>query len=103
MERDSLIAHGASMFLKEKLFLLSDKYKMPVCDQCGLIGHPNQLKCKSCSDGNLYMVDVPYACKLLFQELQAMNIAPRVRIKESKETEENKEKKQINKLNKVFK
>jgi DNA-directed RNA polymerase beta subunit len=81
MERDSLIAHGASSMLKEKLFLLSDKYKMPVCDKCGLIGHPNKLECKSCDGGKLYMVDVPYACKLLFQELLAMNIAPRVRVK----------------------
>jgi len=80
MERDSLIAHGASMFLKEKLFLLSDKYKMPVCDNCGLIGHPNRDSCKACENGKLYMVDVPYACKLLFQELLAMNIAPRVRV-----------------------
>ena len=82
MERDSLIAHGASMFLKEKLFLLSDKYKMPVCSSCGLIGAPNRDKCKSCSDGDLYSVDIPYAAKLLFQELMAMNIAPRVRVKE---------------------
>ena len=82
MERDSLISHGAAMFLKEKLFLLSDKYRMPVCDTCGLIGHPDKLKCKSCPAGTLYMVDVPYACKLLFQELQAMNIAPRVRVKQ---------------------
>jgi len=81
MERDSLIAHGASSFLKEKLFLLSDKYKMPVCNKCGLIGHPNKLECKACQ-GKLYMVDVPYACKLLFQELLAMNIAPRVRVSE---------------------
>ena len=81
MERDSLIAHGASSLLKEKLFLLSDKYKMPVCDKCGLIGHPNKLECKSCEGGMLHMVDVPYACKLLFQELLAMNIAPRVRVK----------------------
>ena len=82
MERDSLIAHGASMMLKEKLFSLSDKYKVPVCNKCGLIGHPNKEYCKACPEntGVLHMVDIPYACKLLFQELLAMNIAPRVRV-----------------------
>ena len=54
---------------------------MPVCSECGLIGHPNKDTCKSCPTGKLAMVDVPYACKLLFQELMAMNIAPRVRVK----------------------
>ena len=80
-ERDSLIAHGASMLLKEKLFDLSDKYKMPVCSVCGLIGHPNKLNCKSCK-GELRTVNIPYACKLLFQELMAMNVAPRINVKE---------------------
>ena len=82
MERDAIIAHGASAFLKEKLFTTSDKYQMPVCDKCGLIGWLNMSVCKSCKDksGTLHMVDIPYACKLLFQELLAMNIAPRVRV-----------------------
>jgi DNA-directed RNA polymerase III subunit RPC2 len=56
---------------------------MPVCNKCGLIGHPNKLKCKACKEGTLFMVDIPYACKLLFQELLAMNIAPRVRVNDA--------------------
>lgn len=80
MERDAIIAHGATSFLREKLFLLSDKYKMPVCKKCGLVGHPNKSECKSCKGGALVMVNIPYAAKLLFQELLAMNIAPRIRV-----------------------
>lgn len=81
MERDAIIAHGASSFLREKLFLLSDKYKMPVCNKFGLVGHPNKTECKNCkTNGHLVMVNIPYAAKLLFQELMAMNIAPRVRV-----------------------
>ncbi len=68
---------GASAFLKEKLFLLSDKYKMPVCTSCGLSGHPNKKKCKSC-DGDLVQVNIPYASKLLIQELLSMGIATRL-------------------------
>ena len=69
------------MLLKEKLFDLIYKYKVPVCTGCGLIGHPNKLTCKSCKE-ELRTVNIPYACKLLFQELMAMNVAPRINIKE---------------------
>ena len=81
MERDAIIAHGSSSFLREKLFLLSDKYKMPVCKSCGLVGAPNKEQCRSCKKP-LANVNIPYAAKLLFQELLAMNIAPRIRVKE---------------------
>jgi DNA-directed RNA polymerase III subunit RPC2 len=45
--------------------------------ECGLIGYENW--CQYCKNGDHQSVlNIPYACKLLFQELQSMNIVPRL-------------------------
>ena len=83
MERDCMIAHGATSFLKERMMDVSDKYTMYVCKFCGIpsIVNPSRgiYECRKCDNySDFSQVDVPYACKLLFQELQSMNIAPRL-------------------------
>lgn len=78
MERDAIIGHGASRFLKESLFDKSDPYQVNVCDVCGCIAN-TPTECKSCNTDSISRCNLPYAAKLLFQELGAMGL--RVSIK----------------------
>jgi len=81
MERDCLIAYGASNLIMERLMHSSDAFKVNVCLTCGLIQYQNW--CQYCRSGEkVSEICLPYACKLLFQELQAMNVLPRLRLKD---------------------
>ncbi|RDX90000.1 DNA-directed RNA polymerase III subunit 2, partial [Mucuna pruriens] len=85
MERDCLIAYGASMLIYERLMLSSDPFEVQVCTACGLLGYYNhKLKtgiCSSCKNGDkISTMKLPYACKLMIQELQSMNIVPRLKL-----------------------
>jgi len=73
MERDAIIGHGVSRFLKERLFDKSDIYQIYVCDNCGNIA-TTQKYCKACDSDEISKCNLPYASKLLFQELMAMSI-----------------------------
>lgn len=80
MERDCLIAYGASQLLLERLMLSSDAYEAVVCESCGLFASsPTWCQyCKSSAKQRISTVRLPYACKLLFQELMCMRIFPRM-------------------------
>jgi len=83
MERDCMISHGIASFLKERLFDASDAYRLHVCDICGLTAIANLKKqsfeCRACKNKvAISQLHIPYAAKLLLQELQAMNIATRL-------------------------
>ena len=79
MERDCLIGHGASSLLMERLLFSSDAYDTLVCKDCGLVGGWQGF-CQYCkSRKGISTIKMPYACKLLFQELMSMNVVPRVR------------------------
>ncbi|KAK2158794.1 hypothetical protein LSH36_164g11051 [Paralvinella palmiformis] len=84
MERDCLIGYGASMLLLERLMISSDAFEVEVCNKCGLLGYSGW--CQYCkSSTQVASLKIPYACKLLFQELQSMNIVPRLSLKKYNE------------------
>lgn len=89
MERDVMLAHGASRFCRERLYDVSDKYSIHVCKKCGMMASFNDGKkkgldftihlCRTCGNKTDFArVEVPYAFKLMAQELQTINVATRI-------------------------
>lgn len=93
MERDVMIAHGMSKFCRERMYNVADKYAVHVCKKCGMIAtfnngdkgimrsKPNMSvhKCNTCDNVTEFSyVEVPYAFKLMAQELQTINVVPRL-------------------------
>ena len=83
MERDCMVSHGCSRFTKGRLYDSSDKFHVFACKCCGMFAVFNDEKnihhCKTCGNRTDFSrINVPYAFKLLSQELITMNIAPRV-------------------------
>jgi len=97
MERDSLIGHGLAKFLKERLLETADVYHIYVCGDCGLFAQRMKKKdsksyatnkdiyfCPACKNSiDVHKIRIPYAFKLLCQEMMAMNVAPRIRVKKN--------------------
>ena len=103
MERDGIMGHGLSYFLNESYMVRGDQYYMAVCNKTGTIAIYNpdkNLFLSPMSDGPLTfnrspegdpildvfsrfgrsfsVLRVPYALKLLIQELQVMNVQMRI-------------------------
>ena len=88
MEKDAIAAHGMGQFLKERMMETSDISKVHVCDDCGMFVakaiERDYYKCEGCHNTTrISAVVIPHACKLLFQELTAVNILPRIRTERS--------------------
>ena len=78
-----MVSHGAARFTRERMYDVSDKYSVHTCKKCGMIAAYNDEMhihhCRTCDNRTDFArVEIPYACKLLFQELNTMNIAPRI-------------------------
>jgi hypothetical protein len=103
MERDGVLAHGASAFLNESFLVRGDEYLMAVCNKTGstAIYNPEKnlflspfadgaIQFAQANDGKLHLenvsrfgrsfslVQVPYSLKLLMQELLVMNVQMRI-------------------------
>ena len=87
MERDSLLAHGASFILQERLLHGSDEAKALVCCKCGSLlapmmrpsevqGGKGRAQCLACGPGKgqVDVVTIPYVFQYLTNELASMNI-----------------------------
>lgn len=79
MERDSLISHGASALLRERLCDVSDVYNLPICQVCGTIAitdYEDGNKCNLCGDKAKFgVIRIPYVLKLLLFYLNAIGIS----------------------------
>jgi intein/homing endonuclease len=83
-----MIAHGMGQFLKERLVNTSDQYYVHVCSNCGLFARKKPDKdiyiCQMCNIRNqpytTHKIEIPYAFKLLIQELTSINILPRIKV-----------------------
>lgn len=84
MERDAVIGHGMGQFLKERLVDTSDIYYTHVCIRCGIIAtkmiNKNAYFCSLCKKTEICKTVMPYAYKLLTQELMAINILAKINL-----------------------
>jgi len=83
MEKDTFVAHGASLLLKERFD--SDKTIVPVCEECGLIAINDEFKkrkyCPVCGeDSEITDVELAYAFKLILDEFKSLCIYPKMQL-----------------------
>jgi DNA-directed RNA polymerase II subunit RPB2 len=83
MERDCVATHGISEFTKERFMECSDLFRCWSCQDCGLIAIVNPKEgiwaCKGCGNSTSFSaIEIPYAYKLLLQELETMCISSRI-------------------------
>ncbi len=84
MEGETLIGHGASLLLQERIVEDSDKTIQYVCEKCGIIAVDDRIRnkkyCPVCKGTKVYAVEMSYAFKLLLDELKALGIYPKLKI-----------------------
>ena len=82
MERDTVLSHGISLFIKESMMERSDKYSWCACKRCGTLVafniKANINTCRNCNNDDVAVIQTPYAFKLLIQELETMGIQLRI-------------------------
>ncbi len=90
MERDTLIGHGASMVIKDRLLDSADGTTEYVCGKhgCGhiaILDRQGNLRCPVCGDGSsIFRVNTSYAFKLLLAELKSLGVMLRLTLEDVK-------------------
>ncbi|MBT4541158.1 DNA-directed RNA polymerase subunit B [Candidatus Woesearchaeota archaeon] len=84
MEKDTFVAHGASLLLKERFD--ADKTVVPVCEECGLIAIKDEYKnrhyCPVCGDDvEITNIELAYAFKLILDEFKSLCVYPKLQLK----------------------
>ena len=84
MEKDTFVAHGASLLLKERFD--ADGTVIPICESCGMVAvhdkFRNKLYCPICGDNvEINFIEVSYAFKLLLDELKSLTVHPKLILK----------------------
>ncbi len=83
MEQQALVAHGASLLLKERYD--SDKVVVNICSKCGSIAIEDNIRkktyCPICNSEDTNPVEISYAFKLLLEELQGLHIQTKFKLK----------------------
>lgn len=83
MEQQALVAHGASLLLKERYD--SDKVIIDICTKCGSVAIEDNIRkktvCPICNSEQAEPVEVSYAFKLLLEELQGLHVKTKFNLK----------------------
>lgn len=84
MEKDTFVAHGASLLLKERFD--SDQVVVPVCEKCGMVAVYDARKdrhyCTICGDNaEVNEIEMSYAFKLFLDELKSLTLYPKLKLK----------------------
>jgi DNA-directed RNA polymerase subunit B len=88
MERDTLIAHGAAMVIKDRLLDESDGTYQYVCGnpECGHIAYMDRrgmVKCPVCGNTtNVHLIQTSYAFLLLLYELMSLGVMMRLQLED---------------------
>lgn len=84
MEKDTFVAHGASLLLKERFD--SDRTVVPVCEKCGLVAvydsRRNISHCPVCGENTeINQIEMSYAFKLFLDELKSLTVYPKMKLR----------------------
>lgn len=84
MEGQVLLTHGVPAVIKDRFLDNADRYDMHLCARCGVIAtphisEPGVIRCDNCGQADkIDKVTVPYAAKLLIQDLECAHFPPRL-------------------------